>query len=102
MKKIYALLGCLLLAQMLWAQSRTVSGKVTGADDGEPIPGVNVLLKGTGTGASTDIEGNYKLTVPEEGGVLVFSFIGMKKKEEAIGSRSVVDVQMELSVEQLQ
>ena len=57
---------------------------------------------GTGTGASTDIEGNYKLTVPEEGGVLVFSFIGMKKKEEAIGSRSVVDVQMELSVEQLQ
>ena len=72
MKKIYALLGCLLLAQMLWAQSRTVSGKVTGADDGEPIPGVNVLLKGTGTGASTDIEGNYKLTVPEEGGVLVF------------------------------
>jgi len=102
MKKIYALLGCLLLAQMLWAQSRTVSGKVTGADDGEPIPGVNVLLKGTGTGASTDIEGNYKLTVPEEGGVLVFSFIGMKKKEETIGSRSVIDVQMELSVEQLQ
>jgi TonB-linked SusC/RagA family outer membrane protein len=84
-----------------WAQDRTVSGKVTDADSGEGLPGVNVLLKGTGTGVNTDLDGNYKISVPSDGGTLVFSFIGMTMEEVAIGSRSVIDIQMESDVQQL-
>ena len=83
------------------AQDRTVSGKVTSAEDGSPLPGVNVVVKGTTTGAVTDIDGNYKFTVPADGGILQFSFIGLQTIEVEIGSRSVIDVQMESDVEQL-
>jgi len=83
------------------AQDRTISGKVTSVEDGTPIPGVNVVVKGTTTGAVTDIDGNYKFTIPAEGGVLQFTFIGLQSKEVEIGSRSVIDVQMSSDVEQL-
>ena len=101
MKKI--LLTCFMLVFVLyaWAQDRTVSGKVTDAESGEGLPGVNVLLKGTGTGVNTDIDGNYKISVPSDGGTLVFTFIGMAKQEVAIGARSVIDVQMESDIQQL-
>lgn len=97
------LLTCLMLVFVLyaWAQDRTVSGTVTDADTGEALPGVNVLLKGTGVGITTDLDGNYKISVPSEGGTLVFSFIGMVKQEVAIGARSVIDVQMVTDVQQL-
>ena len=84
-----------------WAQDRTVSGKVTDSDSGEGLPGVNVLLKGTGTGVNTDIDGNYKISVPSDGGTLVFTFIGMQKQEISIGAKSVVDIQMETDIQQL-
>ncbi|WP_296620878.1 TonB-dependent receptor [Marivirga sp.] len=101
MKKI--LLTCFMLVFVLyaWAQDRTVSGTVTDAETGEALPGVNVLLKGTGTGITTDLDGNYKISVPSDGGTLVFTFIGMEKVEVNIGARSVIDVQMETDVEQL-
>lgn len=84
-----------------WAQERTVSGKVTAIENGEPLPGVNVVLKGTTTGTVTDIDGNYKLSVPSGDGSLVFSFIGLATEEIAIGSRSVIDVQMSTDIEEL-
>lgn len=101
MKKI--LLTCLMLVFVLyaWAQDRTVTGTVTDAGTGESLPGVNVVLKGTGVGITTDIDGNYQINVPSEGGVLQFSFIGMTTIEETIGSRSVIDVQMATDVQQL-
>ena len=79
MKKIL-LFGLALFAtfSLALAQDRTVSGKVTSSDDGSSVPGVNVVLKGTATGAVTDIDGFYKLTVPEEGGILQFSFVGLR------------------------
>jgi TonB-linked SusC/RagA family outer membrane protein len=83
-----------------WAQDRTVSGKVTD-DSGEGLPGVNVLIKGTSTGVNTDLDGNFKISVPEEGAVLVFSFIGMQKQEATVGARSVIDVEMASDVRQL-
>ncbi|UII32370.1 SusC/RagA family TonB-linked outer membrane protein [Fulvivirga ulvae] len=83
------------------AQERSITGKVTSVDEGQPLPGVNVVLKGTTTGTVTDIEGNYKLNVPQEGGVLVFSFIGLESQEMQIGSRAVIDVQMASDVTQL-
>ncbi len=84
-----------------WAQ-RTITGKVTGVDDGSEIPGVNVILKGTTTGTTTDLDGNYRLTVPEEGGTLVFTFIGLRTEEVEIGSRSVVDIALSSDVQELQ
>lgn len=101
MKKI--LLTCFMLVFVLhaWAQDRTVSGTVTDADTGEALPGVNVLLKGTGTGITTDLDGNYKISVPSDGGTLVFTFIGMVKQEVQIGARSVIDIQMVTDVQQL-
>ena len=48
------------------AQERSITGKVTSAEDGSGLPGVNVILKGTTTGTVTDIDGNYKLTVPSD------------------------------------
>ncbi len=101
MKKI--LLTCFMLVFVLyaWAQDRTVSGTVSDAETGETLPGVNVLLKGTGTGVNTDLDGNYKISVPSDGGTLVFSFIGMQKIEVKVGNRSVVDVAMESDVKQL-
>jgi len=80
---------------------RTVSGTVTSAEDGSAVPGVNVVLKGTTTGTTTDLDGNYRLSVPEEGGTLVFSFIGLTPQEVAIGARSVIDVGMESDVTEL-
>ncbi|WMN12599.1 SusC/RagA family TonB-linked outer membrane protein [Marivirga salinae] len=101
MKKI--LLTCMMLVFVLyaWAQDRTVSGKVTDSETGEGLPGVNVLLKGTGTGVNTDLDGNYKISVPSEGGTLVFTFIGMSKQEVSVGARSIIDVQLVTDVQQL-
>jgi hypothetical protein len=57
------------------------SGAVTASHSGEPLPGVNVLLKGTLIGSVTDAEGKYSLTIPDTDGVLVFSFIGYSTTE---------------------
>lgn len=71
-----------------------VSGKVVD-DTGASIPGVNVILKGTNTGTTTDAEGRFKIQTPGGGGdVLVFSFIGFATREEAVNGRSTVDVSM--------
>lgn len=83
------------------AQERSITGKVTSAEDGSGLPGVNVILKGTTTGTVTDIDGNYKLTVPSDGGTLIYSFIGLVSQEVEMGSRSVIDIQMVSDITQL-
>ena len=83
-----------------WAQ-RTVTGTVTGEEDGTPIPGVNVILKGTTTGTVTDVDGKYQINVPEKGGTLVFSFIGLATEEVEIGSQSVINMVMTADIKQL-
>jgi TonB-linked SusC/RagA family outer membrane protein len=74
-------------------QEITVTGKVTD-EGGESLPGVNVLLKGTNVGTVTDLDGNYSLTVEDENGILVFSFIGYSAQEVAINGQNVVNVTM--------
>jgi TonB-linked SusC/RagA family outer membrane protein len=91
----------MLASSELWAQERIVSGKVTASEDGSPLPGVNVVLKGTTSGAVTDAEGKYSVNVPAQGGILVFSFIGLKSQEIEIGTRTSVDIQMEQDATQL-
>ncbi len=85
----------------LAAQDRTVTGRVTSAEDGSAIPGVNVLVKGTTTGTTTGSDGRYSIAAPANA-TLVFSFIGLVPVEVAVGNRSVVDVQMASDVKALQ
>ncbi|MBC3794403.1 SusC/RagA family TonB-linked outer membrane protein [Spirosoma utsteinense] len=76
------------------AQGRTVKGRITSSEDGLAIPGVNVAIKGTSIGASSNASGDYTLSIPAENasGTLVFSFIGMKSTEVAIGNQSTISV----------
>jgi TonB-linked SusC/RagA family outer membrane protein len=71
-----------------------VSGKVTSEEDGGPMPGVNVMIKGTLSGTVTDMDGNYSLTVPDENTVLQFSFVGYTSQELTVGNQTVINVQL--------
>lgn len=82
-------------------QQTEVSGKVTSADNGEALPGVNVVEKGTSNGTVTDVEGNYALAVTS-GATLIFSSVGFTSEEISVNNRSVIDVAMITDVKQLQ
>mgnify|MGYP000596219713 FL=1 len=76
-------------------QSRKITGKVID-EDGNPLPGVAVLIEGTTIGVATDMDGKYDLTCPEmKDIVLKFSYIGMKPKSVVVGNKTVVDVTLE-------
>ena len=92
---------CLTITQVI-GQGITVSGKVTSAEDGGGLPGVNVIIKGTTAGAVTDVEGNYKLNAPSGDAILVFSFVGYTNQEVPIQARTTVDVVLALDVSQLE
>src|SRR5690606_10234860 len=79
----------------------TVSGKVS-SDTGEPLSGVNVLVKGTSNGTVTDVDGDYSLTVADGTETLVFSFIGYVTQELPINGQSVINVTLAPDVQSLQ
>lgn len=88
---------CMLLAQY----QLTVQGKVTSEDDGAPLPGVSVIVKGTSIGTTTDTNGAYRIEVPEQNSVLVFSFIGYMTKESTVGTQTTLDIALPVDVETL-
>ena len=103
MKKIL-LMSLVLMFTILhgvMAQTRTVSGRVTDQKTGDGLPGVTVLVKGTTNGASTNSDGAFSLTVPQEGGTLVFSSVGMATQERAIGSESTFTIALAQDAKQL-
>ena len=73
-------------------QGIPVTGTVT--ENGDPMPGVNVVVKGTLTGMVTDVNGRYTITVPNANAVLVFSFIGYVTSEMTVGERRIIDVEL--------
>lgn len=92
----------MLLSSMAWAQTRTVSGKVTSIQEGTAIPGVNVVVKGTTNGTTTDSDGKFTIDIGQStGGTLVFSFIGFTTQEQQIGERTIIDVQLTADITQL-
>lgn len=72
----------------------SISGQVTDSPDGAPLPGVNILEKGTSNGVATDADGKFTLNVSSEASILVFSFIGYVTQEITVGNQSVINVQM--------
>jgi TonB-dependent starch-binding outer membrane protein SusC len=80
--------------------AQTISGRVTDETDA-PVPGVNVLVKGTTVGTTTDNDGRFRLEVENENAILVFSFIGYETQEVAVGTRTTIDVRMTPDVQSL-
>ena len=76
-------------------QRKQISGTVTGSD-GMPIPGVSVIVKGTTTGITTGMSGEFTLDIPADAQTLVFSFVGMKAQEIQIAGQTVFNVTMEI------
>ncbi|MCE4563115.1 SusC/RagA family TonB-linked outer membrane protein [Maribellus sp. CM-23] len=95
MKKTLLLMVALFFGvSTIFAQTKQISGKVTSAEDGTPIPGVSVVVKGTTNGTTTNFDGEFTFMVPENE-TLVFSFVGMKPKEVPITSATVYNVVLE-------
>jgi hypothetical protein len=92
----------LLLSSPLLAQTDIVRGKISD-DSGSGLPGVNIIIKGTSSGTTSDADGNYSLSIPASAaeGTLVFSFIGFTTQEQPINGRSSIDVTMAPDVQSL-
>ncbi|UPZ15989.1 SusC/RagA family TonB-linked outer membrane protein [Flavobacterium humidisoli] len=97
--KGFAILVFLLTAQLFFAQEKTISGIVS--DGSGPIPGANVVVKGTSNGVQTDFDGKYKIKA-KTGDVIMFSYMGMKDQSITVGNSSTVNVKMQDGGEQLE
>jgi TonB-linked SusC/RagA family outer membrane protein len=86
----------------LHAQTVQITGTVTSAEDGMPIPGVSIIVKGTTIGAATDIDGKYTLSVPQTASILVYTFVGMRSQEVEIAGRTIINVILELDTQELE
>jgi len=82
----------LFISIQAFAQTRVVSGQVTGADDKQPIPGVNIVVQGTNKGTSTDANGKYSIELAANENSLSFTFVGYKIQTVEVGQRDVVNV----------
>ena len=82
------------------AFAQTITGKITSTSDGQLLPGVSVLVKGTTSGTTSDANGAYSITASASN-TLVFSFIGYKTREVVVGNQSVIDINMEEDASQL-
>ncbi|MEQ8469679.1 MAG: SusC/RagA family TonB-linked outer membrane protein [Marinoscillum sp.] len=87
-------------ANVLFAQQASITGTIT-SPEGQPIPGVNIVEKGTANGVITDIDGNYRITVSSEDATLTFSFIGYKTEEVSVAGQTTLDLVMEEDLQQL-
>lgn len=87
------------LAVSVYAQSRVITGTVTD-EANSPLPGVNIIAKGTTTGTTTDLDGKYSLSVPADA-ILSFSYIGFISQEHEVGNRNVINIQLVADVKSL-
>ena len=81
---------------------RVISGRVVSGEDGQAMPGVNVVIKGTTVGTVTDVVGNYSLEVPSSESILVFSFVGFASQEILVGDQTVINITLNPDVSSLQ
>jgi TonB-linked SusC/RagA family outer membrane protein len=100
LKKLLLLI-CVLSAPTIYAQTTTISGTVTDSSNSMPLPGVNVVEKGTMNGATTDFDGNYSIQVSDKNAVLQFSFLGYLDNEISVSGQTVINAALEESSEAL-
>lgn len=94
----FFILGGMLYAQ---AQQKTITGTVISATDNSPIPGVNVIEKGTSNGVTTDFDGNYSITINGNNAVLLFSYIGFINQEVTVGTDQKINITLKENVNEL-
>ncbi len=100
MKHLLGTMILFLCSTFIWAQEVTITGKVTSAEDGAPIPGVSVIVEGTTNGTITTFDGDYSLNA-NQGEKLIFSFIGMETQTLTIGSESTINIVLAAEVSDL-
>lgn len=100
MKRLCVFFACFVLlgVGILQAQTVQITGTVTSADDGMPIPGASVIVKGSTIGTATDAEGKYTLNVPQNATTLVFTFLSYKPQEIEISGRRIINVVLESDI----
>lgn len=105
MRKFYSAISWAVLLTLLpgylLAQGVRISGRVISKQDGQPLPGVNIQVKGTTNGVSSDANGNYSITVPGSTAVLLISSIGLVSQETTVGNRTVINLEMQEAVNEL-
>ena len=92
----------LVAAPTAGAQEIEVEGRVTEAESGFPLPGVNIAVQGTTTGTTTDLDGQYTIVAPGPEAVLVYSFVGFQQELVTVGDQTRIDVAMRQSVAELE
>ncbi|MCK4989587.1 MAG: TonB-dependent receptor plug domain-containing protein [Bacteroidales bacterium] len=101
MRKIFTLIIFFSFISFGFSQQQTITGTITGGDSNETLPGVSILVKGTTTGAITDYEGKYSITV-EKGDVLIVSFVGYLDKEVTIKDQAFINIILVPNIEDLE
>lgn len=91
---LLAVIIILSATSLVFSQSRIVRGIVTSSEDGEPIPGVTVVIRGTTQGTISDFDGKYEISVPADRNILVFRFVGLQAQEIAVGNQASINVTM--------
>ncbi|PWJ57954.1 TonB-linked SusC/RagA family outer membrane protein [Dyadobacter jejuensis] len=91
----FAFCLCLLASGEKVNAQQIIKGKVTSAEDQQPLPGANIKVKDTTIGVVTDVDGNFTLDAPEDSKILVISYIGFAAKEESINGRSIINIALD-------
>ncbi|MCF0043524.1 TonB-dependent receptor [Dyadobacter fanqingshengii] len=89
-------------SELLRSMDITIKGKITDSETKEPLPGVNILIKGTQSGTSTDATGSYTLSVPDANTILVLSFVGYEPQEVKVGNRTEIDITLKTDQKSLE
>ncbi len=92
----------LFICALAFGQEQTISGKIMNAENDSPLPGVNIVVKGTNTGTTSDMNGEYEITIPENQNVLEFSFVGYQSKTIEINGRTTINVALQPRDEELE
>ncbi|HPF96664.1 MAG TPA: carboxypeptidase-like regulatory domain-containing protein, partial [Mangrovimonas sp.] len=100
MKHLALIFACLLF-NLSFAQNIEVKGTVTDSDTNEPLPGVNIIIKNTTTGVTTDFDGNYVISNVPSNGTLIFSYLGYLTQEVQVQNRQSVNVVLTPDVQAL-
>jgi TonB-dependent SusC/RagA subfamily outer membrane receptor len=103
MRKLLLLITVFLLVQIgnAFAQDRQVTGKVTSSEDGAPLPGVSISIKGTPRGTTSGADGSYKIAVGKDA-VLTFSFVGFAAQTVTVGGQSQINVALKVNTSQIE
>ncbi|MEM9830366.1 MAG: TonB-dependent receptor [Bacteroidota bacterium] len=101
MKTLYTAFSYLILSLLSTVAFAQVQGTVTDLEDDSPLPGVNILIKGTSTGTITDLNGQFRLTQTSTSDTLVFTSVGYKTLEEPINNRSQIDISLSPDIQSL-